>query len=400
MYTMQGVWSSVLFASSLIAAAVVAVLPQRASQDEVERLPPMAELPDPFLQPDGKRLTTKPAWERQRRALLERILHDEYGPLPPVPNNVTGAELGARQAGPSNLAEKEILLTMGPGNAVQTHLILTLPPGKGPFPVIIRGDLGWGRVDPTVVETVVKRGYILAEFSRVEVAPDSAEKGGVYAAYPQYDGGRLAAWAWGFHRVIDYLETQPFVDRRRIAVTGHSRGGKAALLAGASDERIALTAPNNSGCGGAGCYRFQGEQSEDIAAILKSFPFWFHPRFAAFIGHVDRLPFDQHTLKALIAPRALLSTEALGDLWANPTGTQQTYLAAREVFEFLGVGDRIGIAFRPGKHEQNAEDWATLLDFADLQFYGKANTRRFDQLAFPDLPKAFSWKSPALPASR
>jgi hypothetical protein len=392
MYLMQGFLPSVMFVSSLIAAVAMAVLPQHASQDDVDRLPAMAELPDPFLQADGKRLTTPRAWERQRRALLELILRYEYGPLPPVPNNVAGSELATRQVGPSGLTEKTILLTMGPGSAVQTHLILTLPPGKGPFPAIIRGDLGWGRVDPAIVETVVKRGYILAEFSRVEVAPDSPEQEGVYAAYPQYTGGRLAAWAWGFQRVVDYLETQPFVDRKRIAVTGHSRGGKAALLAGATDERIALTAPNNSGCGGAGCYRFQGEQSEDIAAILKNFPFWFQPHFAAFIGRVDRLPFDQHTLKALVAPRALLSTEALGDLWANPTGSQQTYLAAREVFAFLGAGDRIGIAFRPGKHEQNAEDWATLLDFADRQFYGKVTTRRFDQLAFPDLPKSFSWK--------
>src|SRR5262249_28075764 len=159
---------------------------------------------------------------------------------------------------------------------------------------------------------------------------------------------------------------------------GHSRGGKATLLAGATDTRIALTAPNNSGCGGAGCYRFQGEKSEDIAAILKNFPFWFQPHFAEFIGHEDRLPFDQHTLKALVAPRALLSTEALGDLWANPSGTQQTYLAAREVFAFLGASEHIGIVFRPGGHEHNAEDWTTLLDFADRQLLGKSSTRLFD----------------------
>ncbi len=371
-----------------------AVRSQQSLPPDVKRLPAIAQLPDPFLQPDGKRVTTKRAWERQRKALLDLILHYEYGPLPPVPSNVTGTEVTERQVEPNYTTERTILLTMGPDGSVRTHLILTLPPGKGPFPVIVRGDLGWGRVDPAIVAAVVKRGYILAEFSRVEIAPDSAERGGVYAAYPEYEGGRLAAWAWGFHRVIDYLVTLETVDRTRIAVTGHSRGGKAALLAGATDTRIALTAPNNSGCGGAGCYRFQGEQSEDIAAILKSFPFWFHPRFADFIGHVDRLPFDQHTLKALVAPRALLSTEALGDLWANPKGTQQTYLAAKAVFDFLGAGDRIGIAFRPGKHEQNAEDWTTLLDFADWQFFGKPAPRRFDALAFAALPKPYSWEAP------
>src|SRR5205085_10381446 len=172
--------------------------------------------------------------------------------------------------------ERELLLTMGPKQAIQTRLFLSVPAGKGAFPVIIRGDLGWGRVDPAIVAEITKRGYILAEFSRVEIAPDSAEKGGVYAAYPDYEGGRLAAWAWGYHRVVDYLLTQKdLVDPKRIAITGHSRGGKAALLAGATDTRIALTAPNNSGCGGAGCYRFPGDKSEGIADILKNFPFWF-----------------------------------------------------------------------------------------------------------------------------
>ena len=106
------------------------------------------------------------------------------------------------------------------------------------------------------------------------------------------------------------------------------------------------------------------------------------------------MPFDQHTVKALVAPRALLSTEALDDLWANPKGTQQSYAAAKEVYRFLGADDRIGIAFRPGKHEQNLNDWKVLLDFADKQFFGKKVDRRFDILAFPDAEKGYSWKAP------
>lgn len=381
----------------LLMAAALAVLSQASAREGTEHLPTTTELPDPFLKTNGKRVLTRREWQAQRQRLRELILSYEYGPLPPVPDNITGKEIASREIAPANATETEILLTMGPEPAVSTHLILTCPNSTArsqKTPVIIVGDLGWRRVKPEIVEAVVRRGYVLAEFNREEIAPDSAEHGGVYTAYPQYTGGRLAAWAWGYHRVIDYLMTQPYVDRKRLIVTGHSRGGKAALLAGATDERIALTAPNNSGCGGAGCYRFQGEKSEDIAAILKNFPFWFQPQFADFIGHVDRLPFDQHTLKALIAPRALLNTEALGDLWANPSGTQQTYLAAREVFAFLGVPDRIGIAFRPGVHEQNAEDWATLLDFADWQLLGKPPVRRFDTLAFSDLPPAFSWRAP------
>jgi hypothetical protein len=366
----------------------------------VDKLPPLAELPDPFLKPDGARIQRRQEWNDHRKTLLDVVLHYEYGTLPPAPDQVSGTELSAKKIEKTGATEKEILLAMGPEAAVRTHLILTVPPGKGPFPAVIRGDLGWGRVNANIVADVTQRGYILAEFSRVEIAPDSRERGGLYAAYPAYQGGRLAVWAWGYHRVVDYLYSLKEVDRERIAVTGHSRGGKTALLAGATDERIALTAPNNSGCGGAGCYRLQADKSEDIAAILENFPYWFQPHFGDFIGRVDRLPFDQHTVKALVAPRALLSTEALGDLWANPKGSQQTYQAAREVFDFLRVPERIGIVFRPGPHEQNAQDWAALLDFADQQFFGKKVARRFDQLDFPDAPSGHSWKKPAAATDR
>jgi hypothetical protein len=259
----------------------------------------------------------------------------------------------------------------------------------------VKGDLCWGRIAPAIVDAAVRRGYLVAEFDRTEIAPDNADPSkGVRPLYPQSDWSVVAAWAWGFHRTVDFLLTQPFVDKKRIAITGHSRGGKAALLAGALDERIALTAPNGSGCGGAGCFRVLGPKSEDIGAILNRFAYWFHPRFKDFVGHVDQIPFDQHSVRALVAPRALLSTEALGDLWANPSGTQASYLAGREVFKFLGASDRTGIHFREGKHEHNAEDWQALLDFADKQFFKKNVATKFDRLAFPDAPKAFHWTAP------
>ena len=204
----------------------------------------------------------------------------------------------------------------------------------------------------------------------------------------------MAAWAWGYERAVDYLLTRPDVDSKHIAITGHSRGGKAVLLAGALDERIALTAPNDSGCGGCGCYRFQAPKSEAIENILKNFPFWFEPHFGEFIGHVDQLPIDQHSIKALIAPRAFLETEALGDAWANPEGSQQSFLAAREVFDFLGIHEQMGIAWREGKHDHNMLDWAALLDFADWRFFNKRPGRSFDTLAFPGSEKKYSWGKP------
>jgi hypothetical protein len=385
---------------SLVVFAAAGAAARTPPPIDIDALPAIAELPDPFLRDNGQRIRTSAEWKAQRKMLLDKVLRYEYGALPPSARNVSGRELSSHPIEGLSADEKVIELSMGPGSSVHTHLTLTLPRGAGPFPVIvcgdyIAGDKSWKKVDPAIVEMVVKRGYALAEFDRVEIAPDSAVRTGVYAAYPEYEGGRPAAWAWGYHRVIDYLLAQPYTDPKRIVVTGHSRGGKAVLLAGATDERIAVTAPNNSGCGGAGCFRYQAPNSEDIPAILKNFPFWFQPEFGKFIGHIDRLPIDQHTVRALVAPRALLSTEGLEDLWANPEGTQMSYLAAREVYDFLGVPDRIGIAYRPGGHAHGMTDWTALLDFSDWQLFGKQPGRSFHDLPFPNAPRPFSWHAPA-----
>jgi len=373
-------------------AALAAPMEQRRPPAQ---LPAISELPDPFVKPDGKRVRSPREWPAQRKRLLETILHYEYGPLPPKGAKVRGELLETRELADGLGTAREVRLSMGPDGSVKVRLMLAAPSGKGPYPVILDGDLGWGRLSEDFIRAVVGRGYILAAFNREEVGPDSAERKGVYEAWPDYDGGRLAAWAWGFHRTLDYLLTLPEVDGKRVAVTGHSRGGKCALLAGASDERIAVTAPNNSGCGGAGNFRFYDSKCETLEIIVKAFPYWFHERFAQLRGNVQRLPFDQHTLKACVAPRALLSTEALGDLWANPQGSQQTYEAARVVYEWLGVPGRIGISFRPGKHEHSLDDFGTLLDFCDRQFGGKDAGRGFDAPAFPDAPKVWSWAAPS-----
>jgi endo-1,4-beta-xylanase len=112
------------------------------------------------------------------------------------------------------------------------------------------------------------------------------------------------------------------------------------------------------------------------------------------VSHVERLPFDQHEVKALIAPRGLLETEALGDTWANPKGSRQTYAAAKEVYTFLGVPEKIGIFYREGGHQHGAADFNVLLDFADQLFFGKKSDRNFDANPFPDAPKGYDWSAP------
>ncbi|HEX8915019.1 MAG TPA: hypothetical protein VF796_21885, partial [Humisphaera sp.] len=317
----------------------------------VDQLPANPELPDPFRFADGSRVRTREDWPRRAAELKELIQTYEYGHLPPVPpaGAVTvkptpdyapparaGSNKDAKEAPdpslPAGAREEKFLLTVaGPGGkTVDFHVLLTLPKGDGPFPVVVRGDLCWGLVKPAAREEILRRGYVLADFDRTEIVPD--KKGernvGAYLVYPDGDFSATAAWAWGYHRVIDYLYTRPDIAKDKVTVTGHSRGGKTAIVAGLFDDRVALTNPNNSGCGGAGCYRYQAPKSEAIENITKNFPYWFQPEFTQFIGKVDRLPIDQHSVKAAFAPRALMTTEALGDLWANPEGSQVTYSAA------------------------------------------------------------------------
>ncbi len=208
-------------------------------------------------------------------------------------------------------------------------------------------------------------------------------------------------WAWGASRVLDYLETCDWARYDQTVCTGHSRAGKAALLCGALDERFAVTVPNGSGCGGASCFRVVSPGSETLELITRPSRFagWFRKDFRRFAGREEALPFDQHYLRALIAPRAVLGTEALGDLWANPRGAQAGYLAAQPVFNFLGVAHNNGIHFREGGHDQLAEDFRALLDFADWKFKGGDPARNFASLPFPDVCPTFSAKaqSPAVP---
>ncbi len=383
------IWIGVLL------AMVSAIKPAMAAESEkpLDQLPRIKSLPDPFLLPDGQRITSPDQWPSQRRHLQDLILAYEYG-NPPAPCAVKAEETGSKTLD-NGATEKQMLLHVGPEGQIAVHLVLTIPKTSGPHPVIVKGDLCWGRVKEDIVSEIIRRGYILAEFDRTDFAPDKNNApGGVRPLYPDADWGTIAAWAWGFGRVNDYLLTRDDVDASKLINTGHSRGGKAALLAGALDTRVALTAPNGSGCGGAGCYRDQAPKSEDIAAILKNFPYWFKSDFHQFIGHIDRLPIDQHELRALVAPRALLTTDSVDDLWANPPGTEQTYLAARQVFEFLGAGNKIGIHYRHGKHDQNEEDFAALLDFADHVLLGKSVMTQFDRLPYPTWPLARNWDAP------
>ena len=353
---------------------------------------PDSSLPNALLGNDGAPVRTAAQWPARRHEIRNTLLALAYGALPPAPLQVSGVELHSAAVRHLQGAWLKSIRVKVDGQHAFV-LRVWVPPGSGPFPVLLHGDGCWDYATTEVTAAVLRRGYVFAQFNRVELASDLAGAGAVQSFNPVLGGApcaALAAWAWGYHRAVDALLQLDGTDPGRIAIVGHSRGGKSALLAGATDERIALTSANNSGAGGAGSFRVQGPGAETLVDVVGAFPHWFAPQLAQYSGREHELPFDQHFLKALIAPRALLTTEALGDQWANPWGTWRTHLAAREVYALLGVPERIAIAFREGGHEHNMADWSTLLDFCDTVFRCAPRAAMLDVNPFPHLPAALA----------
>jgi hypothetical protein len=236
---------------------------------------------------------------------------------------------------------------------------------------------------------VLERGYGVATFYYGDMEPDHIEgwRDGIrgYALKladrterGRHEWGALGAWGWGLSRALDYLETNPAADAHRVAVFGFSRLGKTALWAGAQDERFALVISNNSGEGGASLAR--RNFGENIAYSIAHASWRYCDRFREFIGRADDLPFDQHMLLALIAPRPIYISSATEDGLADPKGEFLSAAHVEPVYRLYGlrgvgttqwpspdesVGHTVGYHLRTGKHAITAYDWEQFLNFAD-----------------------------------
>ncbi|NKB69579.1 MAG: hypothetical protein GKR89_21120 [Candidatus Latescibacteria bacterium] len=347
--------------------------------------------PDLLRHEDGTPATPA-TWPQRRGELYRAIVPNEYGGMPPQPANTTGllrCQSGIRDWPGVQYHTYQVRATFAEAGEIDLTLSLWIPPGDGPFPVLLDGDGCWRYFNDDIVHQIVQRGNIAALFDRTETAADNKDiyrETGLYRLFPEASFGALAAWAWAYHRCVDALVELPQVRTDAIAVTGHSRGGKTALLAGATDERIALTNPNNSGIGGMGLHHRKATGSEEVDSFFGSGNiFWFGQDFADHRHRDGDLPYDQHFLQALVAPRLLLSTEAYEDQGANPPGTYAACQGTRPVFDLLGAPDRIGWAFREGGHHHHPADYAALLDFIDRHFHDRPVRRNFQRSLFPDL---------------
>src|SRR5438034_5803802 len=361
-----------LFPGILDASAALGSRP--GPMRDVGELRSSPELPDPLVMFGGERVETKKQWLKKRRPELTALFqHYMYGTMPSAPwKPRVIVERVDRNVFDGKATLKQVTINLTKKESPAIHLLVITPNARSkPAPVFLGLNFygnymvvndpdvplptGWlpngapgstnnhateaGRgkqVDVWAVEQTVERGYAFATFYNGDVEPDRPNAPeGIRAQFPDHDWGAIAAWAWGLQRAVDYLVTDGALDPERIAVVGHSRNGKAALVAGAFDERIALVIPLQAGCGGTAPSR--GKIGESVRQINEHFPHWFNSEFKKFNDQPERLPFDQHCLIALCAPRPVLFSNAEGDQWSNPSGQFEVLQKAAPVYRFVGV---------------------------------------------------------------
>ncbi len=400
---------------------------QPAGYNYDESKVPSFTLPDPLVAKDGSKVTSAKRWQELRRPEIYALIEDQmFGRQPGKPKDmvfdVTSVERGA--LGGKAVRKQVTIHPLGEGKGHEMHLLMYLPgAAKGPVPMFVGYNFKGNHTvnaDPGIdlatswvpnetgmtehrateagrgasasrwpVEMILDRGYGLATIYYGDVEPDHAEgwKDGIRSKLktdaagkplPLEEWSAISAWSWGLSRVMDYFETDDNVDAKHVALMGHSRLGKTSLWGGASDERFAIVISNDSGCGGAALSR--RAFGETVKRINTSFPHWFNKNFKQYNDNEGALPFDQHELIALIAPRPVYVASAVEDQWADPKGEFLSARYAGPVYQLFGeggvgveeqpaidtpVGDYIRYHVRTGKHDVTDFDWEQYLNFAD-----------------------------------
>ena len=374
----------------------------------------------------------RPEWENKRKDLIDTVAKTEYGCRPEIDFSVSW-QVTSRETVLNGKAERiltDITVTTNLGNhtfplytflptGIQnppTTLLIcsqarVLAPQKLPegfrmedlpkllekMHIVMDGPMdlsGPSRaLDMAVdmdnghwpVPMMIQRGHAVSGFYATDTQADSGDFiGGLASVFgttkerSQHEWGILAIWAFAASCALDYLVTLPELDPQKIGVTGHSRCGKAALWAAVSDERFSWVMPNNSGCCGAALLR--GKHGENITSINAMMPYWFAPAFGSYMGNAFALPFDQHTILALVAPRLLHVASGSTDFWADPMGEHRSTVLASEVYQLYGSpkmdetfpdvntpveAGAVGYHLRKGPHLLTEYDWACLADHID-----------------------------------
>jgi hypothetical protein len=428
---MNHLLSKKIFSKGVLAVAILcygfAISAQEANYDRSKL--PVCTIPDPLVTKDGKSVRSPKEWKEKRRPEIYALFESQmYGKAPGKPKDLHFKVLSEdKNALDGTATRKEVAVYFTKDNTHYMTILMYLPNGvKTPVPLFVglnfNGNYmidkdpditmtsGWvpngdkitnNQANPALrgsessewpVDMILKRGYGIATIYSGDIEPDYDhgfqkgvhplfyDKGQTHPRADQW--GTIAAWAWGLSRAMDYFEKDKAIDKKHVAVIGHSRMGKTALWAGASDERFALVISNNSGCGGAALSR--RKIGETVAKINGYFPYWFCENFKQYNNNESALPLDQHELIALIAPRPVYIASAQEDNWADQENEFRSGLLASPVYALFGLtglpvnempqvnrpvqNGFIAYHIRTGKHDITPYDWEQYLNFADKHF--------------------------------
>lgn len=352
------------------------------------------KLPDLLAFADGSPVRTPQDWRLRREEIKAVLCREEYGQPPPPPMRLTAEILEEDErfcAGNATLTKLALTAELA-GDASFTFPVYSAVPNKGrPCPAFVHINFRDAVPDTYMPsEEICDRGFAVFSFCYQDVTADDDDfsqglagalnTGNAKAINTRApaDPGKIAMWAWAAMRVMDYMQGLESIDKANIAVVGHSRLGKTALWAGGLDERFAFVISNDSGCSGAAISR--GKVGESVARICDRPGYWFCENYWAYGNREFEMPFDQHFLLALAAPRGLYVASAETDLWADPVSEFLACCAVAEVYSLLGkpglvtpdrlpeVGETlqeggVGYHLRPGNHYFSRYDWNRYMEY-------------------------------------
>ena len=235
------------------------------------------------------------------------------------------------------------------------------PPPSGSA-ILLSPDACWPHViHPEAAQAVLAQGVTLAHFDRLHLAhdrPDGLRGGALYTLWPKASWGAVSAWAWGLQHSAQALRRMPEMVGCKIGVIGHSRSGKAALLAGACDPTISLTVTHNSGCAGAASFQVTGDGAETLAQLQSVFPHWLGQAGLNSTEQAHVQEIDNTALLASVRGRHVCVMQADDDLWANPSGTRHAVERLRAQWQAQGNSSRLTYFTRSGGHAMSPLDWS------------------------------------------
>jgi len=338
---------------------------------------------------DGSPVTSANEWQKRRQEILALLCEEEYGILPPEPSKVSATinEIN-RDAYGGKVIEEHLILSIDIENKYFSFPLRAFWPRNVEKPMVIIYISFTSNIPNQFlpIEEITDEGFAVATFCYNDVAVDWDDyfSGGLAGILKKQnkrsanDTGKLMMWAWAASRVMDYLHTRDDIDHNNIAIAGHSRLGKTALIAAAYDERFTFVFANNAGCSGDAITR--GKKGERIKQITDGFPYWFCPNYKKYAMKEEQMPFDQHFLVAAIAPRFVCAGTAAEDTWCDPDNQYLCYVVVDDVYKLLGqkgfvhpdrlpqIGDvfqegTIGFHMRAGTHFLSRYDWRCYMEF-------------------------------------